>query len=137
MPSSSLAATLPGSTASAASESPLVDEQDPLALVAFVGGKPETHERFGGGTGAAVLFALFAHKQQHPRAAGGVVDVALAGGGGRGGGALAFPVEQRRAEGDVAVAGGGGEEGFSGGPCGSRHWSLCLAITARINSSWL
>ena len=105
MPSNSLAATLPGSTASAASESPLVDEQDPLALVAFVGGKPQTAKRFGGGGG--------------------------------GGGALAFPVEQRRAEGDVAVAGGGGEEGFSGGPCGSRHWSLCLAITARLISSWL
>jgi hypothetical protein len=40
-------------------------------------------------------------------------------------------------EGQVAVAGGGGEEGFSGGPCGSRHWSLCLVITARVISSWL
>ena len=51
------------------------------------------------------------HKQEHPRAAGGVVDGALAGGGGGGGGALAFPVEQRWAEGQVALAGGGGEEG--------------------------
>ena len=45
-------------------------------------------------------------------AAGGLVEVALAGGGG-GGGALAFPVEQRGAEGQVAVAGGGREEGFA------------------------
>ena len=53
------------------------------------------------------------------------MEVALAGsGGGGGGGALAFPVEQRWAEGQVAVAGGGGEEGLSGGPGGSRHWSL-------------
>jgi len=67
-------------------------------------------------TAAAVLFALLAHVaagfraavQQHPGAAGGVVDDgALAGGGGGGGGALAFPVEQRWAEGQVAVAGGG------------------------------
>jgi hypothetical protein len=35
------------------------------------------------------------------------VDVALAGGGGGGRGALAFPVEQGGAEGQVAVAGGG------------------------------
>ena len=40
------------------------------------------------------------------------MDGALAGGGGGGGGALAFPVEQRGAEGQVVVAGGGGEEGF-------------------------
>ncbi len=40
MPSNSLAVTPPGSRAAAASESPLVDEQDPLAFVAFVVGKP-------------------------------------------------------------------------------------------------
>ena len=40
------------------------------------------------------------------------MDGALAGGGGGGGGALAFPVEQRGAEGQVAVAGGWGGEGF-------------------------
>jgi len=38
----------------------------PLALVAFVAGKAEVHERFGGGAGAAVLRALFAHEQEHP-----------------------------------------------------------------------
>ena len=73
----------------------------PRALVAFIGGKPQAHEGFGGGAGAAVLFALFAHiaagfraaVEEHPGAAGGVVDVALAGGRRRGGGALAFPVE--------------------------------------------
>ncbi len=42
-----------------------------------------------------------------------MVDVPLASGRGRGGGALAFPVEQRWAEGQVAVASGGGEEGFA------------------------
>jgi hypothetical protein len=52
MPSNSLAATPPGSRAPAASGSPLVDEQDPLAFVAFVAGKPQAHERFGGGAGA-------------------------------------------------------------------------------------
>ena len=41
------------------------------------------------------------------------MDVPLASGRGRGGGALAFPVEQAGAEGQVAVAGGGGEEGFA------------------------
>jgi len=75
MPSNSLAATPPGSPAPAASGSPLVDEQDPLAFVAFVTRKAEAHEGFGGG------------------AALSVVDGALAGGGGGGGGALAFPVE--------------------------------------------
>jgi hypothetical protein len=29
-----------------------------FALVAFIAGKPQTHERFGGGAGAAILFAL-------------------------------------------------------------------------------
>jgi hypothetical protein len=29
--------------------------------MAFVAGKAEAHEGFGGGAGAAVLFALFAH----------------------------------------------------------------------------
>ena len=66
MPSSSLAATPPGSPAPAASESPLVDEQDSLALMAFVAGKPQAHERFGGGAGAAILFALLEHEQEHP-----------------------------------------------------------------------
>ena len=33
----------------------------PRALVAFIGGKPQAHEGFGGAAGAAVLFALFAH----------------------------------------------------------------------------
>ena len=53
MPSNSLAATPLGSRAPAASGSPLVDEQDPLALMAFVARKPQTHEGFGGGAGAA------------------------------------------------------------------------------------
>jgi hypothetical protein len=66
MPSNSLAATPPGSPAPAASGSPLVDEQDPLTLVAFVAGKAEAHERFGVGAGAAILFALLAHEQEHP-----------------------------------------------------------------------
>jgi hypothetical protein len=66
MPSNSLAATPPGSPAPAASESPLVDEQDPLAFVAFAGRKPQAHERFGGGAGAAILFALLEHEQEHP-----------------------------------------------------------------------
>jgi hypothetical protein len=61
MPSNSLAATPPGSPAPAASGSPLVDEQDLLALVAFVAGKPQLHDGFGGGARAAVLFALFSH----------------------------------------------------------------------------
>ena len=138
MPSNSLAATPLGSAAPAATEIP--PRYRPLTFVAFVARKPQTYEGFGGSAGAAVLFALFAHVaagfrvavQQHPGAAGGVVDIPLAGGRRRGGGALAFPVEQGGAEGQVAVAGGGGEEGFSGGPCGSRHWSLCLAITARL-----
>jgi len=65
-PTPSPAATPPGSPAPAASESPLVDEQDPLALVAFVAGKPQAHERLGGGAGAAILFALLEHEQEHP-----------------------------------------------------------------------
>jgi hypothetical protein len=43
-----------------------VDEQDPLTLVAFVTRKAQAHEGFGGGTGAAILLALLAHKQEHP-----------------------------------------------------------------------
>jgi hypothetical protein len=51
--------------------------------MAFVGGKPQTHERFGGAAGPTVLFALLAHLaagfraavEEHPGAAGGVVDV--------------------------------------------------------------
>jgi len=105
MPSNSLATTPPGSPAPAASGSPLVDEQDPLTLVAFVGGTTwpqasvaeplaQTHEQFGGGAGAAVLFAVFAHVaagfreavEEHPGAARSVVDGALAGGVGGGGG---------------------------------------------------
>jgi hypothetical protein len=65
MPSNSLVTTPPGSPASAARESSLVDEQDPLPFVAFVSRKPQAHEGFGGGAGAAVLFAVFAHKKQH------------------------------------------------------------------------
>ena len=107
----SRAATPPGSPAPAATEIP--PRHRPLALVAFVDGKPQTRERFGGAAGAAILFALLAHKQQYPRAPRLVVDIALAGEGCGGGGALAFPVEQRWAEGQVAVAGGGGEEGFA------------------------
>ena len=78
------AATPPGSGAPAASGSPLWDEPDPLAFVAFVGGKPQAYQQFGGGAGAAILLALLTHKQQHPRAARLVVDGALAGGGGVG-----------------------------------------------------
>jgi hypothetical protein len=74
MPSNSLAARPPGSPAPAASESPLVEEQDPLAIVAFVARKTQAHEGFGGRTGAAVLFALLtqvaagfrAAAEQHP-----------------------------------------------------------------------
>jgi hypothetical protein len=66
MPSNSLATTPPGSPAPAASESPLVEEQDPLALVAFVGGKPQAHEGFRGGVGAAILLALLAYEQLSP-----------------------------------------------------------------------
>jgi hypothetical protein len=69
MQSNNLAATPPGSAAPAASESPLVDEQDPLAFMAFIRGKPQIHERFGGGAGAAVLFALLAHVAAGFRAA--------------------------------------------------------------------
>jgi len=60
MPSNSLATTPPGSPAPAASGSPLVDEQDPLALVAFAARKPQTAKRFGWGAGAAILLALLA-----------------------------------------------------------------------------
>ena len=58
MPSNSLTTTPPGSPAPAASGSPLVDEQDLLALVAFAARKPQTAKRFGGGAGAAILLAL-------------------------------------------------------------------------------
>lgn len=61
MPSNRLAATPPGSPSPAASGSPLVVEQDPLAFMAFIARKPQTHEGFGGGGGAAILFALLAH----------------------------------------------------------------------------
>jgi hypothetical protein len=44
----------------------MVDEQDPLTLVAFVTRKAQAHEGFGGAAGAAILFALLAHEQQHP-----------------------------------------------------------------------
>jgi hypothetical protein len=33
--------------------------------MAFIRGKPQTHERFGGGAGTAILFAVFSHEQQH------------------------------------------------------------------------
>jgi hypothetical protein len=77
MPSNSLAATLPGSAALAASESPLVDEQDSLALMTFIArltwpqasvAEPlaQAHKRLGGGAGAAILFALLEHEQEHP-----------------------------------------------------------------------
>jgi hypothetical protein len=78
------AATPPESGAPAASESPLWDEPDPLAFVAFVARKPQAHEVFCGAAWAAILLALRTHKQQHPRATGGVVDGALAGGRGVG-----------------------------------------------------
>lgn len=65
-PTPSPAATPSGSAARAASESPMVDEQDPLTLVAFVTRKAQAHEGFGGAAGAAILFALLAHEQQHP-----------------------------------------------------------------------
>jgi hypothetical protein len=77
--------------------------------VALVGGKAQTSERLGD----AALLALLPHEQQHPRSPSLVVDIPLPGGRGGGSGALAFPVEQRRPEGQIAVAGGGGEEGFS------------------------
>ena len=59
MPSNGLVTTPPGSPAPAATEIPL--RHRPLAFVAFVGGKPQAHEGFGGGAGAAISFALFAH----------------------------------------------------------------------------
>ena len=115
-PTPSPVTTPPGSAAPAATEIP--PRHLPLAFVVFIAGTTwpqasgaeplaEANERFGGGAGAAVLFALLADEQQHPGAAGGVVDGALAAGGGGGGGALAFPVEERGAEGQVAAAGGG------------------------------
>jgi len=110
-PTPSPVTTPPGSGAPAATETP--PRHRPLALVALVTRKPQTHERFGGAASAAILLALLAYEQEHPRATRLVVDGALAGGGGGGGGALAFPVEQGGAEGQVAVAGGGGEEGFA------------------------
>jgi hypothetical protein len=63
-PTPSPAATPPGSPAPAATEIP--PRHRLLAFVAFIGGKPQAHERFGGGAGAAILFALFAHEQEHP-----------------------------------------------------------------------
>jgi hypothetical protein len=105
MPSNSLVTTPPGSPARTATEIP--PRHRPLALVAFIGGKPQAHEGFGGGAGAAILLALFAHVaagfraavQEHPGAAGGVVDGALAGGGEEG---FAF------AQGDEQQVGGAG-----------------------------
>ena len=58
-PSNSLAATPPGSPGPAATEIP--PRHRPLAFVAFVTRKAQAHEGFGGGAGAAILFALFAH----------------------------------------------------------------------------
>jgi len=55
---------------------------------------------------------LLPHQQQHPAAALAVVDVALAGGGGFAGEALALPVELPRGDGVIVVAGGGGEQAF-------------------------
>jgi hypothetical protein len=61
MPSNSLAATPPESPAPAASESPLWDKPDPLALMALMPREPQAHERLGD----AALLALLPHKQQH------------------------------------------------------------------------
>ena len=46
--------------------------------MAFVACKAEAAKRLGDAARAATLLAVFAHKQQHPGAAGGVVDGALA-----------------------------------------------------------
>jgi hypothetical protein len=107
-PTPSPKARPPESPAPVASGSPLWDKPDPLALMALVARKAQTHERLGDGA----LLALLPHEQQHPRPPRLMVDGPLPGGRGGGGGALAFPVEQARAEGQVAGAGGGGEEGF-------------------------
>ena len=71
-PTPSPLTTPPGSRAPAATEIP--PRHRALTLVAFVAGKPQTQEGFGGGAGAAILFALLAHVaagfraavQQHP-----------------------------------------------------------------------
>jgi hypothetical protein len=47
---------------------------------------------------------LLPHKQQHPAAPLNVVDVALPGGGGFPGEALALPVELQRGDGDIVGA---------------------------------
>ena len=71
----SLTATPAGSPAPAAPEIP--PRHGPLALVAFLAGTTwpqaslaeplaEAHERFGGGAGAAILFALLAYEQLRP-----------------------------------------------------------------------
>lgn len=46
--------------------------------MAFVAGKAEAAKRLGDATRAATLPAVFAHKEENSRAAGGVVDGALA-----------------------------------------------------------
>ena len=74
-PTQSPVTTPPGSPARAATEIP--PRHRPLAFVAFVArttwpqasvAEPlaKAHERFGEGAGATVLFALFAHEQEHP-----------------------------------------------------------------------
>jgi hypothetical protein len=67
--------------------------------VAHVIGKAEAQKR----QRHPAAFASFAHKQQHPAAARAVVDVALAGGGGFPGEALALPVERLRGDGVVVL----------------------------------
>ena len=86
--------------------------------MAFVAGKPQTHKRFGGGAGAAFLFAVFAHKQKHPGAAGGVVDIPLAGGAGLVS-EHAFAVDPGGFGGEHAIAAGFCEAvgGFDLGAC--------------------
>ena len=77
--------------------------------MAFVVSKTKATEWLGN----VALLALLSHKQEHTATARPVVDVALASGRTLGSGALAFPVEQRGAQGQVPVAGGWGEEGFA------------------------
>jgi hypothetical protein len=65
MPSDSLAATPAESAAPAATGSPLVDEQDPLALLAFVAGKPQTSKRLRNPASATALLALVDGYAEH------------------------------------------------------------------------
>jgi hypothetical protein len=77
--------------------------------VAYIVGKAQAQER----QRHPAAFAFLAHKQQHPAAEPLVVDVALPGGGGFAGEALALPVELPWGDGVVVVAGGGGEQSLT------------------------